>query len=161
MSVCPSLRVRRRRDEEKTAYRDVKLGLDKLDGPVNVKPIALERLIIRRQGDLVLPICLGDTRMTFVNSSLGYCRSTMVTSISYYLKKGTIHLGQPETLKSLMVFSVSFSYYTVLYICKLRLCIFKYYIQLLSLCIKGSTREHIFIYSCKHERKHKRKIKEK
>ena len=50
MSVCPSLRVRRRRDKEKTAYRDVKLGLDKLDGPVNVKPIALERLIMTTRG---------------------------------------------------------------------------------------------------------------
>ena len=31
----------------------------------------------------------------------------MITSIPYYLKKGKIYLGLPETLKSLMVFSVT------------------------------------------------------
>ena len=51
MSVGPSSSwVRRIKEEEKTAFRDVKLGLDKVDGPGNVKGIGLERLITTTRG---------------------------------------------------------------------------------------------------------------
>ena len=56
--VLPSW-VRRRRDEEEAAYRDLKLGLDKVDGPVSVKPIALGRVIMTTR-ELVLLIRLGE-----------------------------------------------------------------------------------------------------
>ena len=52
-------------EEEETANRDVELGLDKVDSPVNVKPIALERLIMTTRG-----LSLADTlrRMTPKNN---------------------------------------------------------------------------------------------